>query len=82
MGAGIHPSWPGQCVPAFREWWVQEGLGRGTQGLCKSSQDRVGKAGRAPGVSRTQQPHALCQASGANSGAFSTTQRGVRRFYL
>lgn len=51
MGAGIHPSWPGQCVPALQEWWVKVGLGRGTQGLCKSSLDRVGKMGRALGVS-------------------------------
>lgn len=47
--AGIHPSWPGQCVPALQEWWVQVRLGRGTEGLlCKSGQDGVGKA---PGVS-------------------------------
>lgn len=82
MRAGIHPSWPGQRVPALQEGWVQWGWGWGA-GIAV--QERPGwsrEAGRAPGVSRTQQPHALCQGGGANSGAFSTTQRGVRRFYL
>lgn len=53
--------------------------GEGGTGAVQESRTRLGKRGEPP---VSPEHSSLCQGGGDNSGAFSTTQRGVRRFYL